>query len=67
MEYCTGYVDESGLAVKGFYCHQDQMIFCCGNNLNKYCCTQSEKFAQQMYQLEYQGSQTSVLNTRAVR
>lgn len=69
VEYCTGYTDKNGSLVKGFYCHLDQMIFCCGNKQHKYCCTQADKFAQQIYQLENQGNQASlsVLNQRAVR
>lgn len=55
VEYCTGYVDETGTWRKGFYCpkksdgsgslERPKDIFCCGTQTSKYCCERKEGFA----------------------
>lgn len=41
-EFCSGYVDASGVWNTGFYCPQTGSVlavYCCGTPTYKYCCT----------------------------
>ena len=49
-EYCSGYIDSYGKWNTGFYCpdsEQSGTIFCCGSDVNKFCCSIRERRAQE--------------------